>query len=178
MFKRIYFELYLGNSEKEMGVYYGSLNLTFSYYASAGDIVSVGNYTIRGFYQGLESSTKRKGFVAMTEGFSWQEISKNQSLSPTSNVVFRVDLETEVKFREMFSKVKSKRRKIMAWAKVEVDPITGKMINKEFFELEHLIKDHSSGRDTFLYIFLIVALVLSPCWCFCFLGCFCKLIGR
>lgn len=78
---RIYFELDLANSENEMGVYYGALNLTFSYYASAGNIVSVGNYTIRGFYQGLESSTRRKDFVGMTEGFSWREISKNRSVA-------------------------------------------------------------------------------------------------
>ncbi|KAF1002665.1 hypothetical protein AG4045_012500 [Apium graveolens] len=119
---RIYFQLYLGNSEEDMGVYYNDLNLTFSYYSTAGNIVSVGNYTIHGFHQGIESKTQRKDFVVMTQGLSLQEISSNRSL------IFRVDLGTAMKFREIFSKAKSKTRKIMAWAKVEVDPITGKKI--------------------------------------------------
>lgn len=117
----------------------------------------------------------------MTKGLSFQEISNNRSLSPsssTSNVVFRVDLASGVKFREDFTKAKSKTRKIMAWAKVEVDPITGKKIRKEPIELKHMIKHHVNGRVNVLFAFFILAAVLSPCWCYCFMGYFCKLIGH
>ncbi|KAL8111065.1 hypothetical protein AgCh_026714 [Apium graveolens] len=137
----IYFKLYLGNSEEEMQVHYDNLNLTFSYNASTG-IVPVGNYTIPAFLQGVEKHTERKDYVVMTNGITWQDISKNVS---SSRVVFRVDLSGSVKFKEYMFKVKSKRRKIMAWAKVEVDANTGKKISKKGVKLKHMINHHPSG---------------------------------
>lgn len=172
----IYFKLYLGNDEDNMAVYYENLNLTFSYHASAG-IVPVGNYTIPGFHQGIKKSTDRSGYVVTTPGYSWQEISKNVSSSP-AGVVFRVDLGSAVKFREFFSKARSKKRKIMAWADVEVDRNSGKKTSKKDIQLKHMIKHHVNGWVTFVFIFMIVATILTPCWCFCFLGCVCRCFGH
>lgn len=172
----IYFRLYLGNTEEQMGVYYDNLNLTLSYYASVG-IVPVGNYTITGFHQGLKKETKRKVYVVTTQGTSWKEILSNVSLS-NSNVTFRIDLSSAVKFKELFSRTKSKRRKIMAWGKVEVDRITGNKISKKAVELKHMIIHHVDGWVKFFNVFMIIACILTPCWCFCFLGCICRLVGR
>ncbi|KAK1364567.1 hypothetical protein POM88_040128 [Heracleum sosnowskyi] len=150
----IYFKLYLGNNEDNMAVYYENLNLTFSYYASTG-IVPVGNYTIPGFHQGIKKNTDRNAYVVTTPGYSWQEISKK--VSSPSGVVFRVDLGSAVKFREFFSKAKSKTRKIMAWADVEVDRISCKKTSKKGIKLKHMIKHHVNGWVTFVFIFMIVA---------------------
>ncbi|KAL1813530.1 hypothetical protein ACET3Z_023595 [Daucus carota] len=172
----IYFKLHLGNNEDSMGVYYESLNLTFSYHASAGNIVPVGNYTIPGFHQGIKKKTDRNAFVVTTPGNSWQQISKSESSA--SHVIFRVDLGSGVKFRELFSKAKSKTRKIMAWADVEVDLVSGKKTSEKAIKLKHMIKHHVSGGVTFFFAFMIIVSILTPCWCLLFLGGVCKLFGH
>ncbi|KAL8119260.1 hypothetical protein AgCh_016687 [Apium graveolens] len=159
-----------------MGVYYENLDLTFSYYASTGNIVPVANYTIPGFHQGIKKDTDRNAYVVTTPGYSWQTISNN--VSSPSGVVFRVDMGSAVKFREFFSKAKSKTRKIMAWADVEVDRNSGKKTSKKAIKLKHLIKHHVNGWVTFVFIFMIVATILTPCWCFVFLACVCGCMGH
>nr|XP_017256715.1 PREDICTED: protein NDR1-like [Daucus carota subsp. sativus] len=173
----IYFKLHLGNNEDSMGVYYESLNLTFSYHASAGNIVPVGNYTIPGFHQGINKETDRNAYVVTTPGNSWQQISKSES-SASHVIIFRVDLGSAVKFRELFSKAKSKTRKIMAWADVEVDPVSGKKTSEKAIKLKHMIEHHVSGGVTFVFAFMIIVTILTPYWCFLFLGCVCRVFGH
>ena len=92
----IYFKLNLENDGEATGVYYDNLNLTFSYYTAQGDIVPVANYTIPAFRQGREAETDRKGYVVTARGITWQEIS---NVSVPSDVVFRVDLATVLKYK-------------------------------------------------------------------------------
>ncbi|KAL8112476.1 hypothetical protein AgCh_019980 [Apium graveolens] len=179
----IYFKLDIANEDERMGIYYDNINLTFSYYKSGDHIVPVANYAIQGFRQGANKETDRKDYVVTTRGITWQQISNNVSvlsLSPSvsSDVVFRVDLATAVRFREVFTATKSKRLQVMAWCKVEVDQITGKKVSKKAIKLKHLIKNHVSGWVIFVFVIMIVPTILSPCSGFlCFAGCS-KLMSR
>lgn len=147
----IYIKLHFQNTDEGGNdVYYENLNLTISYYASTG-IVQLISYDIDGFHQ-VDKETDRYAYVVTTQRNSWKDIPKNMT-SP-SQVVFRVDLVTVVRFRDYISGVKSKKREIMAWAKVEVDPATGKEISKEAIELKHMIEHHISGWSTLASILM------------------------
>ncbi|KAK1364566.1 hypothetical protein POM88_040127 [Heracleum sosnowskyi] len=103
-------------------------------------VVRVGNYTTPGFHQGAEMETERNIFVVIANRISWQQLSKNSSSPSSADVVnFRVDLSTAVRFRDNLSKVKSKTRRIMAWANVEVDRVSGKKTSKKDIKLKHMI---------------------------------------
>uniref|UniRef100_A0A166FAF5 Late embryogenesis abundant protein LEA-2 subgroup domain-containing protein n=2 Tax=Daucus carota subsp. sativus TaxID=79200 RepID=A0A166FAF5_DAUCS len=171
----IYFKLDIVNPGKSMGVYYDNINLTFSYYATEDDLVPLANYAIQGFRQGVDKKTDRKDFVVTTRGMAWQEISNNVpvlSLLPSvsSDVVFRVDLATAVRFREFMTGTKSKRLETMAWCEVEVDQMTGKKSSDKAIKLNHMIKHHLSGWLVFGLIILLLATFLSPCLGFLCLG--------
>ena len=101
----------------------------------------------------------------LNPGISWREISKNA----TSVIFFRVDLAGVVRFSEL--NFKSKKREIMAWAKVELDPVSGKRMSKKAVQLEHTIKHHVSGWFTFFFVYLMIATILSCLWCcLCLVG--------
>ncbi|XP_017233772.1 protein NDR1 [Daucus carota subsp. sativus] len=162
----IYFKLNLENDYEELGIYYDNLNLTFSY-TTQGDIVPLANYTIPGFRQGRDAETDREGYVVTTRGITLQEIS---NVSVSSNVDFRVDLATAVRFRHYIAGIKSKRLQTMAWCNVEVDRITGKKKNNNAIELQHVVIRHPSAWISFAYIIAnLSTLVLVCCLVFiCF----------
>ncbi|KAL1830069.1 hypothetical protein ACET3Z_008481 [Daucus carota] len=179
----IYFKLNLENDLTLMGIYYDNLNLTFSYYTTEGNIVPVGNYTIPAFRQGLQAETDRKDYVVTTRGITWQEISNNVSVlsltpSVSSDVVFRVDLATAVRFRQFLTGIKSKRLQTMAWCKVEVDRVTGKKKSNKAIKLRHMIKRHLSGWIIFASITLLLTTLFSPCLGYLCLGGVSKLLVR
>ncbi|WOG90228.1 hypothetical protein DCAR_0209471 [Daucus carota subsp. sativus] len=164
----IFFKLKIANDNEQRGIYYDNLNLTFSYYTSESDIVPVGYYTIPGFRQGIQSETDRRDFV---------EISKNVSVlsllpSVSSDIDFRVDLATAVRFRYFIMGFQSKRLQVMAWCKVEVDRITGKKANKKAIRLKHMIKNHLGGWVILVGVILLVLTPLSFCSGYlCVAGC-------
>ena len=65
----------------------------------------------------------------LNQGISWREIPKNA----TTPVDFQVDLASVVRFSDL--NIKSKKLKIMAGAKVEVDAVSGKKIGKKAIRL-------------------------------------------
>ncbi|WOH03008.1 hypothetical protein DCAR_0522399 [Daucus carota subsp. sativus] len=132
----IYFKLHLENKKDVMSLDYGNLSLSFSYYRGSDDIVQLANYTIQKFHQGISKKTNQQTSVMLNPGISWREISKN-----ATSVISRVDLAGVVRFSQLHY-FKSKKRKIMAWAKVELDPVSGNRMSKKAVRLKHTIKHH------------------------------------
>ncbi|EYU24922.1 hypothetical protein MIMGU_mgv1a026319mg, partial [Erythranthe guttata] len=97
----IFFDLKLENTMPFNGLLYGNLNLTFSYGGPPGK--KIGSLGLPGFYQGMRKTTHRRD-VANTSGVPWVDafasVSKNGSSAAV--VVFRVDLETEVRSKCYF----------------------------------------------------------------------------
>ncbi|KAK1373556.1 hypothetical protein POM88_029749 [Heracleum sosnowskyi] len=147
----IYVNLNLENNAEDMEVYFDNLNLTFSYYGSVG-IVRVGNSTTPAFLQPIGTKTKLKDVALARNGISLQEIAA-VSASSASSYVFRLDFASSVRFKGNWKILgtKSKTYEILAWAKVEVDPISSKKSSKKAIELEHMIKHDFSAWDFSTY---------------------------
>ncbi|XP_059442761.1 protein NDR1-like [Corylus avellana] len=123
------FELRLQNTNKDKGVYYDALNLTF--YDNPNRSLShiIGTYTIPAFYQGHQKKAKRR-----------ESVKVNNTLVLGSGLtngppVFRVDLATAVRFKNIFWKWKSKRHKLVVAANVEVNE-QGVKVNKKGIKLK------------------------------------------
>nr|XP_017251191.1 PREDICTED: protein NDR1-like [Daucus carota subsp. sativus] len=155
----IYFKLHIEDTENDLSVHYENLSLGFSYYRGSDNIVQLGNYTILRFHQDAHDKTHPQASVVLKQGLSWQEISRNAT---SVTVAFRVDLAGVVRFSEF--NVESKKLKMMAGAKVEVDPVTGRRISKKAVGLKHMIKHHQSGSVTFFLVFMIIATIFAPLW--------------
>ncbi|KAL5730940.1 hypothetical protein ACHQM5_003716 [Ranunculus cassubicifolius] len=110
----IFFDLKLNNKDnKDKGVHYDVLNLTFYY----GHNLSfpVANLTIDGFYQGFKKKTHRKMSVQPV-GVPW-EVARREVENGTT--VFRVDLKTKVRYKIIFWR--TKRHRIMVGNNVTVN---------------------------------------------------------
>ncbi|KAJ8420138.1 hypothetical protein Cgig2_033912 [Carnegiea gigantea] len=98
----LYYDLKLKNRNKDMGVYYDALNLTF-YYASR----PIGNATYPAFYQGHQKDTHRIGSFDATRGVNWENATA--VVSTNGSAVFRVELATAVRYKIIFWKTKQHR---------------------------------------------------------------------
>jgi len=119
---KIYFQLKLDNENKDKGIYYDALNLTFYYPANL--TTPIGNITLPGFYQGHKKNARRKEWVDV-HGVPWTAARKAVS---NGSAVFRVDLATAVRFKVMVWK--TKRHKLIVGANVEVNNL-GKKVKKK-----------------------------------------------
>lgn len=119
---QIYFHLKLDNENKDKGIYYDPLNLTFYYPPNL--TTPIGNMTFPGFYQGHKKSTRRKHWVEV-HGVPWAAAIKAVS---NGSAVFRVDLATAVRFKVMVWK--TKRHKLVVGADVEVNNLGQKVKKK------------------------------------------------
>ncbi|KAF5195290.1 Ndr1-like, partial [Thalictrum thalictroides] len=109
----ISFDFKLRNNNKDKGVYYDDLNLTFYYTHNLG--LPVANFTIPGFRQGFKKSAHRIQTVP-TVGLPWDEA--RREVSNGTGAVFRVDLKTRVRYRIIG--VKTKRHTIKIGANLTV----------------------------------------------------------
>ncbi|CAK9150285.1 unnamed protein product [Ilex paraguariensis] len=125
----IFFDLKLDNTNKDKGVHYDAVNLTFYYGPNVSFLI--GNYTVHGFYQGHGKNTHRK-YLLDTRGVPWDEALK--AVSNGSLAVFRVDLVTAVRFRIIG--FKTKRHKLDLKANVEVDGTGDKLKKKKGIRLK------------------------------------------
>lgn len=121
----IFFDLKLDNPNALKGLYYTPLNLSFSYGPNNASI-SVANHVAPGFYQGFNKKTHRREVVE-TRGVPWAAV-LNGSMRP----VFRVDLVTAVKIKNILWK--SKSRKVVVGADVEVND-AGRKVNEKGIRL-------------------------------------------
>ncbi|XP_057950572.1 protein NDR1-like [Malania oleifera] len=120
----IYFDLRLKNGNKDKGIYYDALNLTF-YYGPTPNL-SVANASFAPFRQGNNKKTDRRMTVD-ARGVPWKAVPRNGS------AVFRVDLETKVRFRILV--FKTKRHGIKVGAPVEVND-QGTKVNRKGIKLK------------------------------------------
>lgn len=103
----LFYDLKLKNRNKDMGVYYDALNLTF-YYASK----PIGNTTYPAFYQGHQKDTNRIGSFDATRGVNWENATA--AVSTNGSAVFRVELATAVRYKIIFWKTKRHRLVVAA----------------------------------------------------------------
>ncbi|KAH7844992.1 hypothetical protein Vadar_033959 [Vaccinium darrowii] len=119
---KIYFDLKLDNENKDKGIYYDALNLTFYYPPNL--TTPIGNKTFPGFYQGHKKNARRKDWVEV-HGVPWPAAIK---AAANGSAVFRVDLATAVRFKVMVWK--TKRHKLVVGADVQVNDFGKKVYKK------------------------------------------------
>ncbi|OAY55046.1 protein NDR1 [Manihot esculenta] len=109
----LFFELRLENTNKDKGVYYDPINVTF--FDNPNKNHSIGNFTIQKFYQGhKKKATKGGDFNA--SGLDVEAISRAIS---NGSAIFRVDIATAVRYKIMAWK--TKRHRITVGADVNIN---------------------------------------------------------
>ncbi|KAJ4869540.1 Protein NDR1 [Raphanus sativus] len=103
------FMVRLANPNRDQGIYYDDVHLSFSNTNS-----SVANYTVPRFYQGHKKKAKKWG---QTLPVNNQTVSR--AVLSNGSAVFRMDLKTQVRFKIIFWK--TKRYGIEVGADVEVN---------------------------------------------------------
>ncbi|XP_059277246.1 protein NDR1-like [Lycium barbarum] len=93
----LFFQLNLNNKMKDKGVRYDDIKLRFYYGTNTSFLI--GNYTVPRFYQGHDKKAHKKGMFK-TEKLPWDDALK--IVSNGSNVVFRVDVTTTVRYKVIF----------------------------------------------------------------------------
>ncbi|KAK4752477.1 hypothetical protein SAY87_021275 [Trapa incisa] len=117
----IFMDLRLKNNNKETGVNYDPINVTVgSFNDSSGHSVWQG--TIPGFYQGHQKKATKKVSVAAVRVNLTDVVATNES------AVFRVDLQTQVRFKIMFWR--TKRHRLAVRANVTVNELGAKNTKK------------------------------------------------
>ncbi|CAN8258639.1 unnamed protein product [Cochlearia groenlandica] len=132
------FMVRFANPNKDQGIYYDDVHLSLT-----NNNTFVANYTVPRFYQGHKKKAKKYGFARSLNNMT------------VLNAVFRVDLETRVRFKILFWK--TKRHRIEVGADVEVNEVGVKAYKKG-------IKLKKSGsckrlRNYFVTCFLLNLLV-------------------
>ncbi|KAG7625980.1 hypothetical protein AtNW77_Chr3g0179331 [Arabidopsis thaliana] len=129
------------NPNKDKGIYYDDVHLTFSTIntttTNSSDLVLVANYTVPKFYQGHKKKAKKWGQV-------WPLNNQTvlRAVLPNGSAVFRLDLKTHVRFKIVFWKTKWYRR-IKVGADVEVNGDGVKANEKEIkMEKSNFWKTH------------------------------------
>ncbi|XP_058114323.1 protein NDR1-like [Magnolia sinica] len=138
----ILFILEINNKNKDAGIYYDALNVTF--YCGKNHSF-MGNVTVDSFYQGHKKTAKKKVALQVERRAFWEEVS--QAVSNGTKVVFWVDLETRVRYKVMTWK--TDHRTMRLEGEVQVND-TGTESKEDGVEL------HSRSAAHFCY--------LTPTW--------------
>ncbi|KAG6637525.1 protein NDR1-like [Carya illinoinensis] len=94
------FMVRLDNSNKDKGVYYDDVNLTFYDSPNKSQPHLIGNYTIPRFYQGHQKKAKKDGHTAVNMTLV------SRVVAPNGTAEFWVDLATAVRFKILWWKTK------------------------------------------------------------------------
>lgn len=137
-------ELKLENGNKDKGIYYDAINLTFYDFPNKSHLM--GNYTIPGFYQGHKKKATRLETVDLNKTLL------SKATYPNGTAKFRVDLATAVRFKIMAWK--TKRHKLDVGSDVDVNNQGSKTYEKK-------IKLRSGASDHKRYCAQMGALVSS-----------------
>ncbi|XP_059443842.1 protein NDR1-like [Corylus avellana] len=131
------FELKLDNGNKDKGIYYDPINLTF--YDNPNRSRLLGNFTIPGFRQGQNKKAKRIETLQVNTSLATARV------SPNGSAVFRVDMATKLRFRIMFWK--TKRHNLILSTSVEVDEhgAIPQRYQKKGFRLKSAAPEHGGG---------------------------------
>ncbi|KAF8410684.1 hypothetical protein HHK36_003217 [Tetracentron sinense] len=141
----IYFEIKLANGNKDKGIYYDDLHISLSYFENQSMLL--GNATIPKFYQGHKKKAEKNSNV------SWKPPSKADS----NEAVFRVDLETAVRYKIMAWQ--TKRHTIRVSGNVTVNG-QGTKSSKKGVKLKSRAPEHVGYRTPRLGLAVLSALFL------------------
>ncbi|OMO80553.1 hypothetical protein CCACVL1_12896 [Corchorus capsularis] len=98
------FTLRLENPNKDKGIKYAPVNVTFYDFPNRSHVIGSGQ--IPGFYQGHKKKATKPGNTTASTAVALKAVSEN------GTGVFRVDLETAVKFKIMFWYTKKQRIRV------------------------------------------------------------------
>ncbi|KAM7277776.1 hypothetical protein ACFE04_004910 [Oxalis oulophora] len=96
----LYYSLRLKNTNKDKGVYYDNINLSFYYKANE---TLLFNSTVNGFHQGHDKKATKSGNASVV-GVDREEVFR--AVSVNGSAVFRVDMVTKVRFEILGLKTK------------------------------------------------------------------------
>ncbi|KAF9666935.1 hypothetical protein SADUNF_Sadunf16G0280400 [Salix dunnii] len=120
------FELRLKNTNKDKGVYYDPINVTF--FDSSNRSHSIGNFVVPKFYQGHKKNARKN--------FTISDINRELVIQAIqaipvnrSTAFFRVDLATSVRYKILM--FKTKRDKIKVGVNIEVNGTVAKVNRKD-----------------------------------------------
>ncbi|KAL9383171.1 hypothetical protein Peur_023494 [Populus x canadensis] len=116
------FELRLKNTNKDKGVYYDPINVTF-YTPNRSHVI--GNFTITKFYQGHQKNARKNGTISKID----RDVVSQAAPAHGSTAFFRVDLATSVRYKILM--FKTKRHKIRVGANVQVNGTIIKVDHKD-----------------------------------------------
>lgn len=108
----LFFQLRLENTNKDKGVYYDPVNVTF--FDSPNKSHFIGNFNIPKFYQGHKKKATKGGNFSPS-GVDWKAVSLAVS---NGSAVFHVNMATWVRYKIMAWK--TKRHRIMVGADVKI----------------------------------------------------------
>lgn len=133
------FELKLDNGNKDKGIYYDDINLTFYDNPNRSESRLMGNFTIPGFRQGQNKKAKRIETLQVNTSLATARV------FPNGSAVFRVDMATALRFRIMFWK--TKRHNLILSTSVEVDSqgAIPPPYQKKGFRLKSAAPEHGGG---------------------------------
>ncbi|KAG6756568.1 hypothetical protein POTOM_039999 [Populus tomentosa] len=117
------FELRLKNTNKDKGVYYDPINVTF-YTPNKSHVI--GNFTITKFYQGHQKNARKNGTIPIIDR---DVVSRAAPPANGSTAPFRVDLVTSVRYKILM--FKTKRHTIRVGANVDVNGTLIKVNHKD-----------------------------------------------
>ncbi|KAJ6770554.1 LATE EMBRYOGENESIS ABUNDANT (LEA) HYDROXYPROLINE-RICH GLYCOPROTEIN FAMILY-RELATED [Salix purpurea] len=146
------FELRLKNTNKDKGVYYDPINVTF--FDSPNRSHSIGSSTITKFYQGHKKKATKNG----TTNISRDEVSR--AAPGNGSTVFWVDLATSVRYKILM--FKTKRHRIRVGARFEVNGTISKVYPKDIKLKSNAdkIRSYCGKMKVFFTNFLVLGLLI------------------
>ncbi|CAJ2650453.1 unnamed protein product [Trifolium pratense] len=124
----IVFNLKLLNQNKDKGVQYEAVNLTFNLFLDVNTTRPLTNVTLDGFYQGHGKTTEKWSSAEIHGG------GVNRTVH--GNVFFRVEFVTRVKYKIMF--FYTKRHRLSGGANVEVNVSSGEKVDPKGIRLRNV----------------------------------------
>ncbi|XP_020235282.1 protein NDR1 [Cajanus cajan] len=116
----VFFTLHLVNNNKDKGIQYDDVLLSFARFASPNATRPLGNATVAGFYQGHGKKAKKRASLAAAG---------NLTAPVDGRVFYRVDFTTAVKYKILFWY--SKRHRLWGGANVEIDARSGEKVHRK-----------------------------------------------
>ncbi|XP_054816476.1 protein NDR1-like [Prosopis cineraria] len=126
----IVFTVEFDNGNKDKGIRYDDVNVTFGVFLDPNRTRPIANHTIDGFYQGHQKNAKKQGSVEVHGG------GLNGTAKVNGQTYFRVNFTTSVKYKILLWY--TRRHSLWGGANVPVDN-SGKKIGKKGIRLGHTI---------------------------------------
>ncbi|KAF1887059.1 hypothetical protein Lal_00046297 [Lupinus albus] len=152
----LFFKLKLENPNKDKGVKYDAVHLTFRIFNDSNTTRALTNATVERFYQGHQKTAHKSGNTTVTGG------GVNVTAVVNGKVYFRVDFDTRVKYKILV--FYTKRDSLWGGANVEINNSSGlKVFGKPLRlgnSLPRIVSGASNLREGYRALYAILLLVL------------------